>query len=318
MYSLQDLKTHLQEKHNLKINPNQEKDLRKIGYYNGYKGYRFVRKSNNPISFTNFSQVVALNDFDMQLKGLFYPNLMFIENALKNYVLEATLADSQSENLQEVFNKSLTYYKEFKTGTAAYKKEFKRKMDLQMKINSALIRDYMSGKEIETHFYENGREVPVWAAFESLSLGEFGTFFACSNKTIRLEVSELLKLSTNLNADGFLLKDIIFVLKDLRNAIAHNGIIFDTRFATSEAGKNIKTLLENELKIKQIDFNFIISYVALVCYILKQLDESKRIKSFVNEYQKIQKMTERLPVSQNLIFGTQDKAIAEKLHSLCK
>ncbi|WP_276779076.1 hypothetical protein, partial [Treponema succinifaciens] len=46
--------------------------------------------------------------------------------------------------------------------------------------------------------------------------------------------------------------------------------------------------------------------------------ESKRAKSFVNEYQKIQKMTERLPVSQNLIFGTQDKAIAEKLHLLYK
>ena len=159
MYSLQDLKTHLQEKHNLKINPNQEKDLRKIGYYHGYKGYRFVRKSNNPISFTNFSQVVALNDFDMQLKGLFYPNLMFIENALKNYVLEATLADSQSENLQEVFNKSLTYYKEFKTGTAAYKKEFKRKMDLQMKISRLIFTKtdvkFLSGLRLKACRLEN-------------------------------------------------------------------------------------------------------------------------------------------------------------------
>ena len=310
MYSLNDLSIHLKNKHNLPVQSNQIQDLRNIGYYHGYKGYRFIRKAGNLINFTAFGQIVDLNNFDMQLKGLFYPNLMFIENALKSYVLEATLAECQSEKLNDVYKKGLTYYTEFSAGTSLYKKEFKRRMELEMKISNALIRDYMADKAIETHFYNQDRDIPVWAAFESLTLGEFGTFFACSNKNIRNNVSSLLNLPTNLNSDSFLLKDIIFSLKDLRNSIAHNGIIFDTRFATSKVPNRIKRLIENEMNFTQIDFNYIVSYIALIVFLLKQMGENRRAKSFINEYLKLQNMLKRLPANTSIkIFGTQDAAV---------
>ena len=310
MYSLDDLAVHLKNKHNLPVQNNQIQDLRNIGYYHGYKGYRFIRKAGNLINFTAFGQIVDLNNFDMQLKGLFYPNLMFIENALKSYVLEATLAECQSEKLNDVYKKGLTYYSEFSAGTPPYKKEFKRRMELEMKISNALIRDYMSDKAIEVHFYNQDKEIPIWAAFESLTLGEFGTFFACSNKTIRNNVSTLLNLPTNLNSDSFLLKEIIFSLKDLRNSIAHNGIIFDTRFATSKVPNRIKRLIENEMKLNQIDFNYIVSYIALIVFLLKQMGENRRAKSFINEYVKLQNMLKRLPANTSIkIFGSQDSAV---------
>ncbi len=310
MYSLNDLAVHLKNKHNLPVQNNQIQDLRNIGYYHGYKGYRFIRKAGNLINFTAFGQIVDLNNFDMQLKGLFYPNLMFIENALKSYVLEATLAECQSEKLNDVYKKGLTFYSEFSAGTPPYKKEFKRRMELEMKISNALIRDYMSDKAIEVHFYNQDKEIPIWAAFESLTLGEFGTFFACSNKTIRNNVSSLLNLPTNLNSDSFLLKEIIFSLKDLRNSIAHNGIIFDTRFATSKVPNRIKRLIENEIKLNQIDFNYIVSYIALIVFLLKQMGENRRAKSFINEYVKLQNMLKRLPANTSIkIFGSQDSAV---------
>ncbi len=310
MYSLNDLAVHLKNKHNLPVQSNQIQDLRNIGYYHGYKGYRFIRKAGNLINFTAFGQIVDLNNFDMQIKGLFYPNLMFIENALKSYVLEATLAECQSEKLNDVYKKGLTYYSEFSAGTPPYKKEFKRRMELEMKISNALIRDYMADKAIEAHFYNQDKEIPIWAAFESLTLGEFGTFFACSNKTIRNNVSSLLNLPTNLNSDSFLLKEIIFSLKDLRNSIAHNGIIFDTRFATSKVPNRIKRLIENEMKLNQIDFNYIVSYIALIVFLLKQMGENRRAKSFINEYVKLQNMLKRLPANTSIkIFGSQDAAV---------
>jgi len=40
-----------------------------------------------------------------------YPKVMFIENVLKNYVIEALLADSKSENFDIIYNKSLTAYR---------------------------------------------------------------------------------------------------------------------------------------------------------------------------------------------------------------
>lgn len=67
MYSLQDLSEDLKEIHGLPVQENQIQDLRNIGYYHGYKGYRFIRKSNSPIKFTAFSQIVSLNNFDYNL-----------------------------------------------------------------------------------------------------------------------------------------------------------------------------------------------------------------------------------------------------------
>ena len=69
------------------MKPNQTQQLRNLGYYHGYKGYRFIKNPSHKIAFTNFDQVIAINEFDMQLKSLFYPKVMFIETALKNYVI---------------------------------------------------------------------------------------------------------------------------------------------------------------------------------------------------------------------------------------
>lgn len=301
MYSLQDLSEHLKNKHNLPVQDNQIQDLRNIGYYHGYKGYRFIRKSNNPIKFTAFSQIVSLNNFDMQLKGLIYPSLMFIENALKSHVLEATLAEVQSERLSVIYKEALTYYKdEFQQGSNNYKKEFKKRMDLEMKINSSLTRDYMLGKDFVNHFYNQDRDIPIWAAFESLTLGEFGTFYSCANKKIREAVSKQLNLPKNFDDDGFLLADIIFALKDLRNAIAHNGIIFDTRFATQKVPERIKKMLEQELNIKNLDFNYIVSYIALIIFLLNRMEESKRCKSLVREFLTLQEMLNKMPLGTKM------------------
>lgn len=315
MYSFEDLAQHLKDKHGLAMDQNQIQSLRNIGYYHGYKGYRFIRKSTNRIEFENFSQVVALNNFDMELKSLFYPLLMNLETALKNRVLEATLLECQTESLSIIYQKGLTRYKECSTSSDSYRKEFKRRMDLEIQITKALTRDYMAGKAVATHFYNSDRDIPIWAAFESLTLGEFGSFFACCNKNIRMAVSKQLCLPTNLDSDGLLLKEIIFCLKDLRNAIAHNGIVFDTRFTTAKINKTIPKLLEDALQITQIDFNYIVAYLALLCYMMKAIGEKpKGITNKINEYKKFSDMLKRLPKNTSMkILGSQDKKITDAL-----
>ena len=322
MLDFQGLTQHLKDEHGLSVDKNQERDLQNIGYYHGYKGYRFIKSASNKIKFTTFGQVVTLNRFDMRLKSIIYPRLMFLETALKSYVIEAVLADSGTENLSEIYKKSLTYYKEFKSnnnpeGRSRYKTEFKKRMDLEMKINSALIRDYMLGKEIENHFFNNDRDIPIWAAFESLTLGEFGTFFSCCNMNIKTKISEQLKLRKNLNSDGDLLTDIIFCLKSLRNAIAHNGVIFDTRFSTSKVESRIIKLLEQEIGISNLDFSYIVAYITLITYILKALNEIKDCKSFINEYEKSVETIDSNFSKDDFfrIVGTQEKSILQKLRA---
>lgn len=53
------LMRHLRDKHGIAIHGSKNKrDLLNIGYYHGYKGYRFIGSSHNEIPFTNFDEVV--------------------------------------------------------------------------------------------------------------------------------------------------------------------------------------------------------------------------------------------------------------------
>lgn len=64
---------------------------------------------------------------------------------------------------------------------------------------------------------------------------------------------------------------MIFTIKDLRNAIAHNNIIFDTRFKTNNVNNRLKALLEVETNIQNINFNNIDAYIILITYILRKI-----------------------------------------------
>ncbi len=317
MLSFSGLVNYLKNKHSITIAKSQERELRNIGYYHGYKGYRFIRDSSNKIPFTNLKEISTLNKFDLDLKTLMYPKIMYIETALKSFFIESVLDDAQSEKMADIYSRTVTEYKEYQKGSKKYGEAFRKRMNLQMKIDSALIRDYQKGKEIEKHFFNNDKTIPVWAVFESLTLGEFGNFFDCVNQSTRTETSKLLGLPTNLDADGKLISFIIYTLRDLRNAVAHNSVIFDTRFKTSKINQRLVLLLENETGIRNLDFKYISSYIILISYIFKKLGLQKDCKSFIHEYlTKCDYLHQNLP--KNICFqilGTNNKAIMASLET---
>lgn len=300
---------YLRNKHLIQVKSNQTQALRNIGYYHGYKGYRFIRTDNNRICFSSLDEVIALNKFDMQLKTILYPKVMFIENATKSYVIEALLADSKSENFEDIYNKSLVAYRNHKPGSKAYKDAYTKRMNLKGKINDALVRDYKK-RSVVAHFFNNDKNIPVWAIFETLTLGEFGTLFACSNTNVKLYTSKIMKLPTNLDSDGLLTQFFIFTIKDLRNAVAHNNIIFDTRFKTGAIDRRLVSLLENEVGISNINFNFIDAYVIMITYFLRKMGETKTAcKQFVAMYRQLTEcLRNELPSNIcNQILGTQHR-----------
>ena len=285
MLSIYQLMKYLRNVHHINVKSNQTQALRNIGYYHGFKGYRFIREDTNRVKFTSLDEVIALNKYDMQLKAMLYPKVMFIENALKNYVIEALLADSKSENFDIIYNKSLTAYRTHQQGSDTYKKEFTKRMNLKGKINSALVRDYKN-RSVVSHFFNNDMSIPVWAIFETLTLGEFGTLYDCASKNVKKFVSKIMKLPTNLDSDGMNTQFFIFTIKDLRNAIAHNNVIFDTRFKTGKIDKRLINLLESEVGISNIDFKYMDAYIIAIIYFLIKMRETKTVcKQFLTSYQ---------------------------------
>lgn len=321
MLSFDNLLKHLESKHNIKIDNNQKQNLRNIGYYHGFKGYRFIRSSSNQIAFSNMKEVYTLNKFDLDLKSIFYPRIMFIENALKNYFIESILNDSQSEEMSIVFLRTVTKYQSFQKGSQQYSKEFQKRMNLQMKINSALIRDYQKGNKIEEYYFNNDKPIPVWAVFESLTLGEFGNFFDCTNTHTKVWTSKLLQLPTNLDSDGEIISFIIYTIRDLRNAIAHNSVVFDTRFQTAKINRRLISLLQIETGISNIDFKYISSYIILVTYLLRKMGVSKKeCTAFIHQYLEACKHLYTL-LPNNVYFeilGTNNRSIMSQLEIYIK
>ncbi len=309
MLSIYQLMKYLRNVHHINVKSNQTQALRNIGYYHGFKGYRFIREDTNRVKFTSLDEVIALNKYDMQLKAMLYPKVMFIENALKNYVIEALLADSKSENFDIIYNKSLTAYRTHQQGIDTYKKEFTKRMNLKGKINSALVRDYKN-RSVVSHFFNNDMSIPVWAIFETLTLGEFGTLYDCASKNVKKFVSKIMKLPTNLDSDGMNTQFFIFTIKDLRNAIAHNNVIFDTRFKTGKIDKRLINLLESEVGISNIDFKYMDAYIIAIIYFLIKMRETKTVcKQFLTSYQQqTEYLRNELPINiYSQVVGTQHR-----------
>lgn len=264
----------------------QKRKLKNLGYYHGYKGYRFAGKAENKLALTDFSQIVALNEFDMQLKTLLYPRMMLVETALKNYTLEAVLADAKSELFEVIWNKSLTGYRSFARGTRDYRNAWGNRQRLRQEIDEIIFRNH-NRRDVIRHFRDEDAGIPIWALFEVMTLGNFGAFYDCLDSRVKTAIVRDIGLPTNLNSVDQL-KHAIYVLKDLRNAIAHNGVIVDVRFKTGRISTGLTLLIKQEMGIGKVDFSDITDYVLLLVLLMSKMRFTKtECRQLLNGYQAI-------------------------------
>lgn len=286
--SINSLMKYLRDKHYIDINgSNHKTKLRNLGYYHGFKGYRFVKHTSNRLNFIDFNEVIAINKFDMDLKTLLYPKIMFLETAIKNYALEIVLQESKTNDFNEIFETLLTDYRNYSVGSDRYKSAMQKRLRLRQQIYNVLSRGYKD-KQVVNHFYNNHLQVPIWAIFEIITLGDFGTFVSCLSTDCKTKLSHLLNLNSAYDAHGYLTQYIIFTLKDLRNSVAHNSPIFDVRFKTQNINSNLTSCLSNDTQINNISFNSIVDYIILIVYLMKKLTCSKtEINKFINDFEYI-------------------------------
>ena len=68
-----------------------KKRIENLGYYHGYKRYRFAGIAKNRLHLQSFEQISSLNSFDMALKSLINPRIIAVETALKKYEVEEVI-----------------------------------------------------------------------------------------------------------------------------------------------------------------------------------------------------------------------------------
>lgn len=308
--SINGLMKYLREKHHIQIKgSNHKKQLKNVGYYHGYKGYRYIKKSNNRIKFNNFDEILSIIDFDNKVKALLYPQVMFIETALKSYALEIIIQNGKTENFSQIYANLMTDYKSYSNQSDRYKNAYKKRLDTYNRIQNVIANSYASDNNIVSHYLKNDESVPIWAIFEIITLGEFGNLISTFDLNTRKNISQDLGLNVAFDSSGRLLENIIFLIKDLRNAIAHNNVIFDTRFRNRNINTTLLKSLCRDTNIQGINFTSISDYMILVIYILKKLNKTnKELTKVINDFIKtIDILKQNIPSSIfNQIILTND------------
>lgn len=313
---------HLNDKHSISSTGVEDKqNLKNIGYFHGYKGYRFIKIDNNPIDLKNIQELVTISEFDNKLKSFFYTHLMFLETAIKNYVLEEVLKVSNSANYEVINNTCLNYYKEFnphgnKKNKNAFRCAWKSKLGLSSKVYST-INNHID-KDVIKHFCHKNMSVPIWAIFEILTLGSFATFISCLNRDIKENISVSLKLYQPSDTDKELTQFIVAELHKLRNAMAHNEIIYDVRFNKNNVKEEVLNSLKLDIKLSSdLAFNGIQNYFILVIYMLSRLNVKKeKVRKIINDYNDLREQFREdvdLKIYSQIFATTSKKEIEELL-----
>lgn len=317
--SINGLMKYLREKHNMLIQGSLDKQhLKSVGYYHGYKGYRYIKKPSNKLNFKTFDEVMAIIDFDNKVKALLYPQVMFIETAIKSYALEIIIHEGKTENFSEIYTNLMTDYKSYSNQSNNYKNAYKKRLDTFNRIQNVIANSYASDNNIVSHYLKNDESIPIWAIFEIITLGEFGNLISTFNLKIRKDISKDIGINISFDSSGKLVEHIIFILKDLRNAIAHNNVIFDTRFKKRNINKTFNKLISYDTKVQDVFLNSITDYMILVIYILKNLKKNnKELNKLINDYIKlIDELKEKIPsMIYDQIILTNDR---NKLNDLKK
>lgn len=66
--SLDGLMEYMRDTKGIFIEESQKRDLRNIGYYHGYKGYRYQGTTENVLSYSDFDELMSVYNFDMELQ----------------------------------------------------------------------------------------------------------------------------------------------------------------------------------------------------------------------------------------------------------
>ncbi|MER0122386.1 Abi family protein [Streptococcus sp. ZJ93] len=305
--SIDALMRHIRKKHNIAISgSNQKRKLRNIGYYHGYKAYKFVKKKNSPLNIQNFNDVKNIYDLDSTLKALLYPEMMKFETAISNYTLE-TIVENNHTDLNFIFKNRLNHFDDFPKNSKDYSTEMENHLKLKSRLESRISEMYKNSNILK-HYLHKNKPVPIWAIFEHITLGDLGAIVTRLNNANREKLlNSLCVYDVSLDTKKEILARHVFILKELRNAIAHNSVVFDCRFRTIKIKKGPMTFVEKHTGLANIDFTTITDYIVLIVFYLKKLRFSKtELLAFVTSYEKTIKEYNQKINSSNmqLIFGT--------------
>ena len=248
-------------------------------------------------------------EYDNKLKSIFYSELMYLEMVLKNIVLDQLVPNMTDVSFDNIYKLKMADEQQNRALRL-------RRLQLKDTIHSTLSKSYRNENSMVSHFYNRGEEVPIWVIFGIISLGDFAKFTSCLDLQNRTKIAQQLGLESPADTNYQLLSSALYTIKALRNAVAHNNIVFDIRFKDSDIRRNLTQWIKQETNIQDIHLKYITDYVILICCLLKKVnaDISRSINLIAHFEECINTVYAKLPRNiYNTILSTD---ILVKLNSL--
>ena len=294
--STNGLMKHLRKSNITIIGSYQKNQLINHGYFHGYKGYRYPNNTNS-IPFSSYEQISKTIVFDSKLKSLLYERIMYIETALKSIVTQIILDETKSENINDMYNLAMKNYHNCDPGASVSQKKDSQKtfISLKSKIISSVLHSYEKKNPKIKHYYEDSHqrnEPPVWAIIDNLTMGVFGNLCASLTYVVRSKVSDRFDISRNFDTTREIFYRFVYLFKNLRNAVAHNEVVYNAKFAKPSITRGMETFMRNEMHLPYYNCDDIIDYVALIVFFQKKIKVSNReqksfiksVKSLIDQY----------------------------------
>ena len=283
--TINSLMKYMRNHHHIRIEGSKSKNsLLNNGYYHSYKGYRYINNKYNKAIIDNYCDLEALINYDLRLKKILYPIVMQFETITKNRVLQILIDIYKTDKFDNIYTNAMIAYKSVNKDKV---RAIKKRLFVKDKITSSISNSYGKGL-IATHFYNNDRYVPIWGVFEIIMFGEFASLISTLEDSTKIRIMNDMGIKTTYDSKGRLSYQVLYIIKSLRNAIAHNNVIYDLRFCDSKIDSTIPKMLSVETGISNITFDSIIDYIILLVYILKKYKFNKKeLRQLVKDYENI-------------------------------
>lgn len=147
-----------------------------------------------------------------------------------------------------------------------------------------------------------------------------GHFVSCLNKRCRANISKKIGVRQSDDSNAMMPQRLIYATKDLRNAIAHNDVIFDCRFKAGNIDRQVGNAISNATGVTGLTFETITDYLVLVVYQLKLFKVTKtEMKQLISRFEQVVELLHNnVPASLfNRIIRTDNNSKITQLKKIC-
>lgn len=234
-------------------------------FINGYR-HLFLKNGSerNYKPGTNFKEIIALFNFDRQIRNILFKNLLVVEN-----------------NMKSIFSYQLSKEYGYKEKDYLRNTNFSRNPEKQRQINDLLrkmkrqIRINGGQNQATSHYIKNYGYIPLWVVVKVLSFGIVSELYTIMKESDQEAIAEVY----NVSKDNLI--TYLPILANYRNLCAHEDIVFNHRTQKMIEDNGIHSYLD--IPIQNGEYVYGKNDILALVIILKQLLAKDQFRLFISE-----------------------------------